>query len=399
MKLALLTVAYPPLKSSAAVLMKALADEFVKQGHQPYVFFPDGEIQEDYICENQEGVIIFRFKCPMARDKNYVIRFFLELLMPHIIWRRFLKYSPKELDIDHVICYSPSIFFGPLIHRLKTKYGCSSYLILRDIFPTWAADLGLIKRGGVSHRFLSHVEKNLYRTSDVIGVQSENNLSYFLSQRSLSNRIEVLNNWHRPSPTAQSHSINIRNTKLAGRTIFVYAGNFGVAQGTENLINLLLKFKYEQHVGFLFIGRGSEYSQLKKKVHNLKIENILFYPEVNPEEIMSIYKQCDIGLVCLDRGHTTHNVPGKFVSYLFAGLPVFAFLNPGNDLFQMISANNVGIAIESGSDDDLLAEGKKVIKLLSDKSISLRCKMLARKEFSSENVAKQIVGSLRKIKG
>ena len=393
-----MTIAYPPLKSSAAVLMKALADEFVQQGNKPFVFFPDGTIKEDYICENQEGVIIFRFRCPMARDKNYVMRFLLELLMPYIIWRKFLKYAPKELHIDHVICYSPSIFFGPLINRLKTKYGCFSYLILRDIFPTWAVDLGLIKRDGVIHRVLSYVERNLYKASDVIGVQSRNNLSYFLPQNFRTNRIEVLNNWYRPFPSRPSRSIKIKNTKLAGKNIFVYTGNFGVAQGLNNFINLLSKFKDEENVGFVFIGRGSEYSQLMRKAYNLKIENVLFYPEVLPEEIMSIYNQCDIGLVLLDRKHTTHNIPGKFLSYMNAGLPVFAFLNPGNDLFKIISTNNVGVAIETGGEHDLLLEGEKAIKLLSDKSIRSRCKMLAKKEFSSENAAKQIINSLHNVK-
>lgn len=398
LKIALLTVAYPPLKSSAAVQMKALADEFVQQGHQPYVFFPDGGIKEDYRFENEEGIIVFRFKLPMARDKNYVVRFFLELLMPFIIWQKFLKYGPEELNIEHIICFSPSIFFGPLIRRLKAKYCCNSYLILRDIFPAWAVDLGLIKRGSVSHRLLSFIEKKLYETSDIIGVQSKNNLSYFLSNGTQLNKIEVLNNWYRPFPLTLSSNINIENTKLAGKIIFVYAGNFGIAQGLDNLVDLLTKFKNDQAIGFVFIGRGSQYSRLKKKTYKLKINNILFYPEVSPEVILSIYDQCNIGLVCLDRKHTTHNVPGKFVSYMDAGLPVFAFLNPGNDLFEMISANNVGIAVEAGGNYDLRLEVEKAIKLLKDKSIRSRCKTLARKEFSTENVAKQIVDSLSKAK-
>ena len=34
--------------------------------------------------------------------------------------------------------------------------------------------------------------------------------------------------------------------------------------------------------------------------------------------------------------HKTHNLPGKFLSYMQSGLPVLASINPGNDLAELI---------------------------------------------------------------
>ncbi len=50
---------------------------------------------------------------------------------------------------DLIVWYSPPIFFGPLIWVLRRASGARTYLILRDIFPEWAADLGIIKKGPV----------------------------------------------------------------------------------------------------------------------------------------------------------------------------------------------------------------------------------------------------------
>jgi hypothetical protein len=46
--------------------------------------------------------------------------------------------------------------------------------------------------------------------------------------------------------------------------------------------------------------------------------------------------------LALDPRHTTHNIPGKFLSYMQAGLPVLASINPGNDLAELIQREDVG---------------------------------------------------------
>jgi hypothetical protein len=48
---------------------------------------------------------------------------------------------------DGVVWYSPTIFLGPIVRVLRRESRCRSYLILRDIFPEWAVDMGLMRRG------------------------------------------------------------------------------------------------------------------------------------------------------------------------------------------------------------------------------------------------------------
>ena len=67
-----------------------------------------------------------------------------------------------------------------------------------------------------------------------------------------------------------------------------------------------------------------------------KLDNILFFDEINPDEVPSLLKMCHVGLISLDLRHKSHNIPGKFLSYLQAGLPVLAKINPGTDLQNII---------------------------------------------------------------
>ena len=72
----------------------------------------------------------------------------------------------------------------------------------------------------------------------------------------------------------------------------------------------------------------------------------MILPEISPNQIPNLYKQCHIGLVMLDERHKTHNIPGKFLSYLYSGLPVFAIVNHKNDIIKMINENDLGFATD-----------------------------------------------------
>ena len=52
------------------------------------------------------------------------------------------------------------------------------------------------------------------------------------------------------------------------------------------------------------------------------------------------------GLICLDKRHTTDNIPGKFLSYMRSSLPVLAVVNPENDIIKIIEENRVGVATD-----------------------------------------------------
>lgn len=67
-----------------------------------------------------------------------------------------------------------SIFHGPLVSALKSRSNCKGYLIIRDIFPEWAVDMGLMGRGP-PYRFFDAVAQYQYSVADVIGVQTPGN--------------------------------------------------------------------------------------------------------------------------------------------------------------------------------------------------------------------------------
>ena len=249
MRIALIADTFPPLRTSGAVQLRDLAREFARQGHTLTVMLPAAGLSTPWVLEDFGGVQVLRLRAPKTKDINYVSRTVNEFLMPVAMLRN-LRQSPLARERwDGVVWYAPSIFLGPMASALKKASGCKGYLIIRDIFPEWAADMGLMGRG-LPYKFFKAVANYQYSVADVIGIQTQGNQAYFADRPN--SRIEVLQNWLADAPNVGC-SVDINNSSWRtpslslraergnpspSRTIFVYAGNMGVAQGMGVLLDL-----------------------------------------------------------------------------------------------------------------------------------------------------------------
>jgi glycosyltransferase involved in cell wall biosynthesis len=395
MRIALVSDVYPPLRSSGAVQLRDLSLEMVRQGHEVTVLVASPEQSEAWREDRLGDVRILRLRCPQTKDLGYARRALGEALMPFAMLRN-LRSSPlANQRWDGIVWYSPTIFLGPVARRLKGESGCRGYLIVRDIFPEWAVDMGLMGNG-FPYRFFRAVARFQYATADVIGVQTEGNLDYFRDWMARQGkRVEVLHNWLAEAPN-RGCSISIGETALAGRRILVYAGNMGVAQGLTRLLDTAESLQSRTDLGFLFVGRGGEAQRLRQESLERRLDNVIFFDEIDPDEIPGLYAQCHIGLVALDPRHKTHNIPGKFLSYMQSGLPVLASVNPGNDLVHLIQRERVGRACTESSIESLRSSLAAVLSDLEhDPELPVRCRQLAAKKFSPDTAVRQIVEALR----
>jgi glycosyltransferase involved in cell wall biosynthesis len=394
MRIALIADTFPPLRTSGAVQLRDLSREFVRQGHALTVMLPTAGLSTPWSLENFDGVQVLRLPAPKTKDINYVSRAINEFLMPFAMLRNLRKSPLAKERWDGVVWYAPNIFLGPIANALKKASGCKGYLIIRDIFPEWAADMGLMGRG-LPYKFFKAVANYQYSVADVIGVQTPGNEAYFENWRQRDGRrLEVLQNWLADAPAAGC-SIDVAKTPLAGRKVFAYAGNMGVAQGMGILLDLAEKLLHRTDVGFLFVGRGSDVRKLAANAQARGLKNVLFQDEIHPDEIPGLYAQCHIGLVALDPRHKSHNIPGKFITYMQSGLPVLANINAGNDLVQMIKDERVGQVCDSNRVQELLELTENLLFQIGiDTDLNDRCKRLFTREFQVEKTVKQIVEAL-----
>ncbi len=394
MKIVLLSDQYFPQRTSCAVQMRDLANELFQLGHEPIVITTSQDLDRVFAMEKIDGIKVLRIAVNKINNTSYFKRGLNEIFLPFKFIKGIKKSNLSIHNINAIIWYSPTIFFGPVVHFLKWSSKCPSYLILRDIFPEWTLDLGILKKNLIYY-FFKIVAQYQYSVANVIGVQTYSNLSYLSNWSKKSNRkLEVLNNWISHVDEKKT-KISLINTNLHERKLFVYVGNMGVAQRLEIFIELAESLKNNKDIGFIFVGRGSEFNNLKNSSIKKKLNNILFFDEINSDEIQNLLKMCHVGLIALDPRHKSHNIPGKFLTYLQAGLPVLARINPRTDLQNLIEKEKVGTVYTGNKVDDFRILAKKLIDNEDNlKAMSDRCRALCYKMFSTNNAANKIISSL-----
>ena len=376
---------FPPFNSSGANQLSDLADEFSHQGHLVTVVTPSPFIKEQYKIEKKNQLKIIRIKTPSFRDVGYIRRTCIEFIIPYIMIAKFYLIIRLKQQYDGIICYSPTIFMTPLVKFLKKKK-IKTYLIVRDIFPQCALDINILAKG-FTYFLLKFFESRQYKYADVIGIQSEGNLIYFNDLINQNKKIKVLHNWLK-APTTKTVTFSLKQTKISNRKVLVYAGNMGIAQDLNFILALVKRMQVYNNIGFLFVGRGSYSKYISDFCSNQK--NAHFVSEIPADQIHSLYKQCSIGIVSLDRRHSTHNIPGKFLSYIASGLPVVAIVNPGNDLVNLINEESVGFATSETNEEIFVKNILKILKPQNQVILKARAKKIYKKYYSPRRAVDNI---------
>jgi glycosyltransferase involved in cell wall biosynthesis len=397
MRLLVIVDTYVPARISGALQMRDLVREMLAQGHRPAVIVPAPELTSPWCIEIIDGAEVLRVKTLRAKDTNKIKRAVAEWRLPYALLRGLRRSPLAATRWDGLVWYSPTIFLGPLVRALKRECGCRGYLILRDLFPDWAVDAGILRKGLV-YRAFKRVERGQYAAADVIGVQTSANVERVAADSPPGATIETLSNWL-AKPAAVRPSIDLSAGPLASRTIFAYTGNMGAAQGMDCLIDLAHRMKDRRDAGFLFVGRGSDVARLRAMVDAWRLDNVQFIDEVDSDVIPGLLEQCQVGLIALDPRHTTHNIPGKLLAYLHAGLPVLARINPGNDLEALINDAGIGFVVAGDRQAEFQRHAEDLLV-----SPSLRASMgeagrrLGERMFSPAEAVTQVVRGLAAVR-
>jgi len=396
MRILLLVVYYLPSTSSAAKLINDLAIEFINRGQDVTVVAPDHTAKADIQCDYDDKIRVIRVKTGEIKNGPMMLRGFREISLSKILWKR-AKNIFKENSFDLIIYYSPTIFFGPLVKRLKRLFGCPAYLILRDIFPQWAVDAGILRKG-FPCRLLRHYEKINYDAADIIGIQSPANKIYF-SERGLDKkyRIEVLYNWM-SLDNDYGASVPFREKLgLNGKIVFFYGGNIGIAQDVDNIVRVAVRLKDIPEAHFLLVGEGSEVPRLKREIQRMGLENFSIHPAVGQRDYMRMIANIDIGMISLDRNLKTHNYPGKMLGYMYHAKPILASINPGNDLQDILQEYEAGLVSYNGDDETFYNQALQMIKNPDLRAqMGINGRILLERTFSVSTAASQILSHFLK---
>lgn len=278
---------------------------------------------------------------------------------------------------DLILYSTPPITFERVVRLLKERHNARTYLLLKDIFPQNAVDIGMMHDGGLIHRYFRAKERRLYAQSDYIGCMSPANVRYVIAHNPWVSaaRVEVCPNSVRPRPT----TVCDPNTRSSIRSqygipndacVFVYGGNLGKPQGISFLIEVIEAASSRSDVFFLIVGAGTEFRALQAFLDEHQPGNAMLMNNLPKAEYESLLAATDVGLIFLDKRFTIPNYPSRLLSYLQQAMPVLAATDVNSDIKDTLSAADCGFWAESG---DLVAF-MSALSLLADDA-TVRTKM------------------------
>lgn len=380
--------------------MHELALKFLSLKHKVVVLTPGTICQKAFlITEIYEGVEVWRFKSINFRRKSKLFRATGEILMPFFaLIALLINKKAASVNFDLVVNYSPSIFFAPVALYFRNKK-TFIFLVLRDFFPQWAIDQGLLAKHSPITWFFRQVEKLNYRSSNVVAVQSPANLNIFKQIYSGQVDLKVLMNWSAQSPYALKEGFDrhcLRNELgIPGdKIILLYGGNIGYAQDMQNIVRLAKGLSSCEKAHLFLIGQGDEYEMVNEAINKYQLENLTLMPAVSQDKYIEYVASADIGLFSLSKAHTAHNFPGKLLGYMVESKPILGSVNLGNDVASIMLDSKSGLVSFNGDDDQFLADALSLIENESlRKEMGLNAYALLKNTFSVDKAYQVIFDS------
>jgi glycosyltransferase involved in cell wall biosynthesis len=354
-----------------------LALEFADHGHQVFVatLLEARNRKKTYETE-QKGIRILHVRSADLFNVGFIKKG-LSMIALQRRFQKAIKTHWEGLGFELVIYPTPPISFLGVIKWLRREYHCWTYLILRDIFPQNAVDVGILRRGLI-YRYFRNMEKELYAVSDRIGCMSPGNVEYVLLHNALrGEKVGLLPNWRRIRDLSPFARRDFRSELgLGQRIVAVFGGVIGIAQELDFLLELAKLYRDSDHVRFLIIGDGNRYQSLAEIIRRESLSNVILRNKIPSNEFAALVKHCDIGLINLNRRFTIPNFPSKVLDYFEASLPVLAATDSSTDFGQLLEESGAGFHCLTG---DLGAYRDCFEKLVADPQLRSRMGLRGRR--------------------
>ena len=348
-----------------------LLREFVKHGHAVYVISPvERRKKQKTKLLREEKATILKLRIGNTQKTNIIEKGISTInIEPEFI--RGIKRYFSNVKFDLILYTTPPITLCKAIEFVKKRDNAETYLMLKDIFPQNAVDIGMLSKTGwkgILYRYFRDKEKKLYELSDYIGCMSQANVDYVLKFNPnikpekvgiCPNSVEVID---RSAEEKERTDIRNKYDIPLDRKVFVYGGNLGKPQGIDFLIKCLRSQRDNGKVFFLIVGDGTEYEKIDNYIEEDQPENVRLMRRLPKEDYDTMVAACDVGMIFLDHRFTIPNFPSRLLSYMQAKIPILACTDVNTDIGCVIVNGGFGWWCESKDVDEFQQIIEKIIK-------------------------------------
>ena len=330
-----------------------LMRKFRNEGHNVYIVSPRERRLGAKTSLYDVGGVHFLGVKTLNLQKTSVVEKGVGQVLVKSQFTNAIKKHLGGINFDLILYSTPPITLMGVVKYLKKKNPKAvSYLMLKDIFPQNAVDIGMMSKSGIKgflYRYFRKQEIQLYKVSDYIGCMSPANVLYVVEHNPEFDPIKVElapNSYEKTDQTILTEeglkAIRVKYNLPVDRPIFIYGGNLGKPQGIPFLIQCLDANANRQDCHFLVVGDGTEYPQMEAWYKAKQPQSVSVFQRLPKEDYDRLVLACNIGLIFLDYRFTIPNYPSRLLPYLMEKKPIIAATDPNCDTGSIAEENGYG---------------------------------------------------------
>ena len=372
MRILVLGINYWPEETGIAVFSTGRCEYLAAQGHQvtmctAFPYYPQWRVPDEYrwrlfAREVRNRVTILRSYLYVPRRVTSARRVLHEASFIASSCLRMLAGQRPDL----LLTVSPPLGLAATSVLLSRLWKIPYVFHVTDLQPDTALDLGMLPSGRLIEGLYA-VERLGYRHAALISTLTETMRRRIVSKGIPLEKVTLFSDWADPSlfavPLTGGGETFRRAFGLGDRFLVVHAGNMGVKQGLEVVLDAAERSQDRPEITYLLVGDGAMRPTLEAKAKALGLSNIRFLPLQPREVFLDMLAAADVCLVTQQRTVADIVFPSKVLTLMAAGRPVIASLSPSSQVATVVTEAGAGVVVQPEDPQGLL---EAILALCSD---------------------------------
>ena len=328
-----------------------------------------------------------KFKSSLIRILSFIYWHFTSLIVGLLL---------KKQDI--ILTPSPPLTSGLISILIAKIKGSKSVYNVQEIYP----DL-LINHGRLTNpviiKFLKALEVLVYNWSDAVTTIDLNFYNTIKSRIRNQDKLKIISNFVDTELYRTNSSVPLPKVfkKIKGRTNMVYAGNIGIAQEWDLLINLAKVIK-KHPITIWIIGEGVKKKYLESQIKKDELFNIQLLPYQERKYMPAINLFADFHFIAMDKSMENDGFPSKVYTIMSSGKPLIVVSSKHTPIVSFLEQTNAAIIVANHSLSDFK---KAVLKLGTDKDLrdelGVNGRKVVEEKFNKQAVIKKYINLARDL--
>lgn len=403
MRILILSINYWPEVTGIGAFTTYRAEYLAAAGHEVEVcttfpYYPEWKVPKAYAgrlvsSEERNGVRIFRSYAYIPSRVTAVRRILHEAsFIASSLIRAVARRKPHVL-----LVVSPPLGLALPAIVLSRMWRIPYVFDVEDLQPDSAADLGMLPSWAV--KLLYRLESAAYRNAGLVTTLTPAMKRKIVDKGIAKEMVALVEPRMDDSLAGLSSDEGDafrRRFQIGDKFLVTYSGNMGVKQGLDVVVDTAALSRSDDSILFLLVGSGADRHRIESRVSQLGLRNVRFLPLLDEPDFRGLIAASDICLVTQQRSVSEVAFPSKIVTYLAAGRPIIASVNPDSEVARVALESGAG-RVAAAEDAEAMLAAIQELRKTDLRTLGENGRSYAANRWAPDRVLSQLEASLSTV--